>query len=195
MLNGFWNTVDSRNAIQTNLRQLFCSYFHYLQTLNRCHGANTETVQRASQMSSTFKMALESLYQVSVMDADTIRQRSPRNGRSTIRWKTLPTSTRTLPPRLRKFHQQGTFAQPLSPAWNIGSPQLQALLRTRTALTGRPRGGGWQWHRRQGRKPRRWWNRKTQTAIKTANHYPSSMTDLVVWPHRSWVWDLNCALV
>ena len=83
-------------------------------------------------------------------DADTIRQRSPRNGRSTIRWKTLPTSTRTLPPRLRKFHQQGTFVQPLSPAWNIGCPQLQVLLGTRTALTGRPRGGGWQWHRRKG---------------------------------------------
>ena len=34
----------------------------------RCHGANTEAVEWAGQMSSTFKMALESLYQVSAMD-------------------------------------------------------------------------------------------------------------------------------
>ena len=53
-------------------------------------------------------------------------------------------------PGFENFINKAHLRKPLSPAWNIGCPQLQALLGTRTALTGRPRGGGWHRHRRQG---------------------------------------------
>ena len=48
----------------------------------------------------------------------------------------------------------------------VPSPQLQASLGTRTALTWRPGGGGWQWHRREGRKPRRWWRGRRRHRLR-----------------------------
>ena len=181
MVNGFSNTVDW-NAIQTNLRQLYCSYFHYLQKHSeaatvptpkkQCNGqARCRPLSRWHWRAYTRSLSWIKGLHTSAKDADT--SMTKKSERWSKHYQVKDSSN---------HHQDATTQA--SKTWHICVTPLTCVEHwssTVTSFAGDDNGTYWKTPRRGmtvtqkvRKKTKKMMNRNKQTATETANHYPSS---------------------